>query len=95
MDLARNLAQLRQELEELQDLLRRAGNPPSPQDFDSLMSLLAATLDRLERVETRLSERVIELDRRLLAIEYSRFFQLLQLPGRWLLDWRGLGRRQQ
>ena len=84
-----SLEQLRQQLEELRDRLRRAGDASSPQDLDSLMRLLEAILDRLDRNETRLTERLIELDRRLLAIEYSRFFQLVRLQGQWLLDWRG------
>lgn len=46
-------------------------------------------LARVERDRQEWERRCHDLDERLLAIENSRFFNILRWPGRLLLDWRG------
>ena len=94
MDLARDRAHLRRQLEDLRIRLEHSSGELPPQDRQELLDLLAGTLERLEQDHSRQMTRLGELDARLLAIENSRLFRLLRLPGQWLLDWRGrLGQR--
>lgn len=53
------------------------------------VSALEEIAARVEANEKRAVRRYEELERRLLAIDSSRFFRLLQLPGRVLVDWKG------
>jgi GT2 family glycosyltransferase len=66
----------------LRERLRQGAGEPSRQDLAELADLLGAVNRHFTDLESRLS-----------AIENSRFFQLLRLPGRLLLRWRGPGRR--
>ena len=56
--------------------------PSLPQPFQELLA-------RVERDRQEWERRCHDLDKRLLDIENSRFFNILRWPGRLLLDWRG------
>ena len=84
-----NSAQLRQAIAELEQLLSRTTLPPSRQELLALAGLLQEALARVEATEKQTIRHYTELERRLLAIENSRFMRTLQWPGRVLGDWKG------
>jgi GT2 family glycosyltransferase len=80
---------MRRAIAELQEALRRADTPPSRQELLALAGFLEEALARIEADERQAVRHYTELERRLLAIENSRFLRSLQWPGRVLGDWKG------
>jgi len=74
---------------ELRQLLRRADFGAAREDLRALAGFLEEALARMEADEKQAVRRYAELERRLLAIENSRFLRTLQLPGRIFGDWKG------
>lgn len=70
-------------------MLHRADPPPSRQELLACAAILEEIVSRMEADEKRALRRYAELERRLLAIENSRFLRTLQLPGRLFGDWKG------
>ena len=87
--MAENSKQLRRAIAELQERLQRADSPPSRQELSALAGYLEQALARVEADEKQAVRHYAELERRLLAIENSRFLRTLQWPGRVLGDWKG------
>lgn len=81
--------QLRKQLADLQRLLKEGGPAVSRQELLSMASLIAEVMKRHDADRDTLLRHDRELETRLQAIENSRFFHALRLPGRFLLDWRG------
>lgn len=81
--------QLHKRLEDLRRSLK-AGEPAvSRKELLAVVSLIDEILIRSEAAHERLLRHESDFEERLLAIENSRFFHVLRLPGRLLLDWRG------
>ena len=80
---------LRQQLEQLRRLLQDGGPAVSRQEVLAAVSLMEQILKENEAARRRLLRHESDLEERLRAIENSRFFRTLRLPGRFLLDWRG------
>ena len=70
-------------------MLRRADPPPSRQELLACAGILEEIVSRMEADEKRALRHYAALERRLLAIEDSRFLRMLQLPGRLFGDWKG------
>ncbi|HWB83412.1 MAG TPA: glycosyltransferase [Bryobacteraceae bacterium] len=87
--LSRKTEHLRQELKRIRAAVRASGSAVSSEQLVELLELLQELVARLDAQEETFTRRQVEFDHRLLELENSRFFQLLRLPGRWLLDWRG------
>ena len=81
--------QLQEELRRIQQILQTSDSPVAREQLSILLGQLAEQIENLRRRQEWLRRQQVEADRRLLAIESSRFFRLLRLPGRLLLDWRG------
>jgi len=80
---------LRQQLEQLRRLLQDGGSAISRQELLAAVSLMEQILEQNEAARRRLLRHESDLEERLRAIENSRFFRTLRLPGRFFLDWRG------
>jgi GT2 family glycosyltransferase len=81
--------QLHKQLEDLQQLLKEGGPAVSRQELLAMASLIAEALKRSDTDHNTLLRHDRDLEIRLQAIENSRFFHVLRLPGRFLLDWKG------
>ncbi len=79
---------VRQDLERLKQLLANERIPPSEEVMEHF-AVLESGIDRLERRFEGLVRAEEDLESRLLQVENSRFFRLLRLPGRLLLNWKG------
>jgi len=80
---------MRRAIAELQEALRRADAPPSRLELLALAGLLEEALARIDADDRQAVRHYTELERRLLAIENSRFLRTLQWPGRVFGDWKG------
>lgn len=86
--------QWHKQLEDLQQLLKEGGPSVSRQELVAMAALIAEALKRRDADHHALLRHDRDLEIRLQAIENSRFFRALRLPGRYLLDWKGrLGQR--
>jgi len=81
--------QLHKQLEDLERLLKEGGPAVSRQELLAMASLIAKVLQRNDADHHTLLRHDSDLEVRLRAIENSRFFHVLRLPGRFLLDWKG------
>lgn len=81
--------QLHKQLEDLQQLLKQGGPNVSREELLALASLVAEALKRNSADHHTLLRHDRDLETRLQPIENSRFFDLLRLPGRFLLDCKG------
>ncbi|PWU00640.1 MAG: glycosyltransferase family 2 protein [Terriglobia bacterium] len=81
--------QLREKLRQLRQALDDSEIPVTNRQLKAALTLVEEIAATLDRQQERITRRQLAFDRRLLAIENSRFFRLLRLPGRFLLDWRG------
>lgn len=70
-------------------MLRRGDSAPSRRELLSLTEYLEEALSHIQTDEKQAVRHYAELERRLLDIENSRFLRTLQLPGRFLGDWKG------
>ncbi len=81
--------QLHEQLEDLERLLKEGGPAVSRQELLAMASLISEALKRNDADHNTLLRHDRDLEIRLQAIENSRFFHILRLPGRFLLDWKG------
>ncbi len=85
----RHNEQLHRDLETLQQLMKEGGPTVSREEVLAFASLIAEALKRNEADHNTLLRHDKNLENRLQTIENSRFFHVLRLPGRFLLDWKG------